>query len=239
MSIQLKPHLKEVNELYNKINSFDVSVRLQHTYSAVEGVHHYIKEDIRTVIDTLSQCLDLDPGELDGLEDAMRSGNIDFMHLVNDNASIPEDEYQLLFIMSRPFFKSLKNAVNMDDMFWQDGRCPVCSAKPLLSLIEKESQRKYFCSFCGTRGYYSRIACPNCLTDDPQDITVVTLEGEEGMRADTCDKCMSYSKTFEGHMTADNSMDELDIISLPLDIVVQEKGYKRLSPNPVGMMRME
>ena len=69
-------------------------------------------------------------------------------------------------------------------------------------------------------------------------MTVVTLEGEEGMRADTCDKCMSYCKTFEGQMAADNSMDELDIISLPLDIVVQEKGFKRLSPNPVGMMRM-
>jgi formate dehydrogenase maturation protein FdhE len=39
-------------------------------------------------------------------------------------------------------------------------------------------------------------------------------------------------------MTADNSLDNLDILSLPLDIVVQEKGYKRLSPNPVGMMRM-
>jgi formate dehydrogenase maturation protein FdhE len=49
---------------------------------------------------------------------------------------------------------------------------------------------------------------------------------------------MSYSKTFEGQMTEDNSMDELDIISLPLDIVVQEKGYNRSSPNPVGMMRM-
>jgi FdhE protein len=239
MSIQLKPHLKEVNELYNKINSFDVSVRLQHTYSAVEGVHHYIKEDVRTIIDTLSQCMDLDPGELDGLQDAMHSGKIDFMLLVHEFESIPEDDYQLIYIMSRPFFRSIKNAVNKDDVFWQDGRCPVCTSVPVLSTLEKESRRTYYCSFCGTRGYFTRIACLNCLTDDPQDITVVTLEGEEGMRADTCDKCMSYSKSFEGQMTADNSMDELDIISLTLDIVVQEKGYKRLSPNPVGMMRME
>jgi len=238
MSIQLKPHLKEVNELYNKINSFDVSVRLQHTYSSVEGVHHYIKEDVRTVFDTLSKCLELNPGELGGLEDAMHSGDIDFIRLVHEIESIPEDDYQLLYIMSRPFFRSMKNAVNMDDMSWQDGRCPVCNAVPSLSTLEKESRRKYSCSFCGTRGYYTRIACPNCLTDDPKNITVISLDGEEGMRADTCDLCMSYSKTFEGQMTADNSMDELDIISLPLDIVVQEKGYKRLSPNPVGMINL-
>ena len=238
MSIHLKPHLKEVDDLYNKINSFDSSVRLQNTYSPAEEVHHYIKEDIQTVIDTLSRSLEVNPGELGGLEDAMRSGNIDFMRLVNGFESIPEEDYQLLYIMSRPFFRSMKNAVNMDDMSWQDGRCPVCNAVPSLSTLEKESRRKYFCSFCGTRGYYTRIACPNCLTDDPQDITVITLVGEEGMRADTCDSCMSYSKTFEGQMTTDNSMDELDIISLPLDIVVQDKGYKRLSPNPVGLMKM-
>jgi FdhE protein len=202
-------------------------------------VNHYIKEDVRAVVNTLSQCLDVDPGELGGLEEAMQSGNIDFISLVNDIESIPEDEYQLLFIMSRPFFKSMKNAANMDNMFWQDGRCPVCIAKPSLSMIEKESQRKYCCSYCGTQGSFSRIGCPGCLTEDPQDITIITLEGEEGMRADTCEKCKSYVKTFEGSMTDGHSMDSLDIMSIPLDIIVQEKGFMRHSPNPVGMVRME
>jgi formate dehydrogenase maturation protein FdhE len=32
--------------------------------------------------------------------------------------------------------------------------------------------------------------------------------------------------------------DLADLISLPLDIVVQEKGYKRPSPNAIGMVRM-
>jgi FdhE protein len=132
----------------------------------------------------------------------------------------------------------MKSSADVDDIYWEEGRCPVCNAVPSLSVIEKESRRKYFCSFCGTGGYYTRIGCPNCLTDDPRDITIITLDGEEGMRADTCDKCMSYYKTFEGQMMADNSLEDLDILSLPLDIVVQEKGYKRLSPNPVGIIRM-
>jgi len=32
--------------------------------------------------------------------------------------------------------------------------------------------------------------------------------------------------------------DLADLISLPLDIVIQEKGYKRSSPNPIGMVKM-
>ena len=238
MSIQLKPHLKEVEELYEKINGFESAVRLKNKYSPVEEVHHYIKEDVRTVVGALSQCLDLNPGELSDLEDAMNSGNIDFMGLVQENETIPEEEYQLLYIMSRPFFKSMKHAVSMDDMFWQDGRCPVCSAKPSLSLIEKEYQRKYVCSFCGTSGFYMRIGCPGCLTEDPRDITIITLDGEDGMRADTCEKCRSYVKTFEGSLAEGHSMDSLDIMSIPLDIIVQEKGFKRHAPNPVGIIKL-
>ncbi len=238
MSIKLSPYLKEVEELYEKINDFELAVSLQNKYSPVEGMHHYTKEDTRSVIDALSKSLEFNPGELGELEDAMRSGKIDFMHLVHENETMPEEERQLLYIMSRPFFKSMKNAVNVDDMFWQDGRCPVCGSTPSLSVIEKESQRKYFCSFCGSQGHFMRIGCPCCLTENPQDITIITLEGEEGMRADTCGKCMSYFKTFEGSMTAEHSIDSLDIMSVPLDIVMQEKGFKRNSPNPVGIIKM-
>jgi FdhE protein len=123
-------------------------------------------------------------------------------------------------------------------MFWHDGKCPVCSAVPSLSVIEKEAQRKYSCSFCGTAGPFMRIGCPGCLTEDPRGITIISLEGEEGMRADTCEKCGSYVKTFEGPMMEGHSMDMLDIMSITLDIIVQEKGFKRNSPNPLGMIKM-
>jgi formate dehydrogenase maturation protein FdhE len=34
------------------------------------------------------------------------------------------------------------------------------------------------------------------------------------------------------------SPDLADLVSLPLDMVIQQKGYKRRSPNPLGMMNM-
>jgi formate dehydrogenase maturation protein FdhE len=238
MKMDVKPHLKEINELYRKVCEFESSVELKHEYSLMKEPRRYVKEDIETVINAFSASVNTVQEDLSFINDAMQSGEIDFISLVSDE-KIPEEDFSLLYIISRPFFKSMKNSGNADNMNWDEGRCPVCNAIPSLSVIDKESRRRYFCSWCGSVGYYKRIGCPNCLTDNPQDITVISLEGEEGMRADACGKCKSYCKSFEGSMMLDNSIDELDIMSLPLDIIVQGEGYMRHSPNPVGMIRME
>ena len=108
MSSQLKSHLKEVEELYEKINDFESDVILKNTYNPVEGMHHYAKDDVHTVIDALSQRLDFNPRDLGDLEDAIRAGNIDFMHFAHEHETMSEEEYQLIYIISRPFFKSMK-----------------------------------------------------------------------------------------------------------------------------------
>jgi FdhE protein len=238
MSLELKPHLKEVGDLYKKICEFESRVSLRYSYSPLDQAHYYKEEDIETVTEALSNGLEFTTEELEKIKDALYSEKIDFMRLTNDEGKIPEDEFQLLYIISRPYFKSLKNTMNMDNMFWQDGSCSVCGAKPSLSVIEKESQRIYYCSLCGNQGHYMRIGCPSCLSENPQDINIITLEGEEGMRADLCDKCKSYCKTFESSMIADHSIEYLDILSIPLDIIAQDKGYQRNSPNPVGIIKM-
>lgn len=239
MNLEIKPYLKEVSELYKKIHEFETAVKLKHTYSPLEGTHYYRNEDIDTVMDEFSERLDFVPEELNELKSAMHSGKVDFMRLQSDEETLPEDEFQLLYILSRPFFRSMKNAMDLDNTYWKNGRCPVCAAVPSLSTIEKESRRTYHCSLCGTSGHYLRIGCPNCLSENPHDITIIHVEGEEGMRADTCEQCKSYCKSFDGELTMAHSLDLLDIISLPLDIIAQEKGFKRHSPNPVGMIRME
>lgn len=238
MSPVSRPFLREINDLYDRIRQFESQVKLIHSYGPLEGRRQYVQEDIDLIIDAAAQGFDFDPRALESFKDALRSQELDFTVLTADAGAVSEDELQILSIMSRPFFRSRREAAHRDDVFWGGGRCPVCGAVPCLSVIEKESQRIYFCSFCGCRGFYRRIGCPRCGNDNARDITLISLEGEEGMRADTCDKCMSYCKTFEGPMMADHSPDALDILSIPLDIVVQEKGFVRHSPNPLGIVRM-
>lgn len=239
MNLDVKPHLKEANELYRRICDFESAVDLKYVYTPAEGARHYKGEDINTVVNAFSEHLQVRQEELESVRDAMLSGEMDFATLVSHAEEISVEGFPLLFIISRPFFKSMNASVHEDNAYLRKGRCPVCSAAPSLSVIEQESQRKYVCSYCGSPGRYTRTGCPVCLTEDARNITVISLEAEEDMKADACDTCKSYFKRFEGGMDTIPSLDELDLLSLPLDIVLQEKGYRRRSPNPVGMIRME
>lgn len=231
-------YLKEISEQYRKITEMYSALSLKHVYDPVEGNHRYVGEDIENVVNALSAHAGMSADEAHSLKEKMRSGEMNFFHLLSDEEEIPEDEFALLYIMSRPFFRSLRHSANMDNSYWQGGRCPVCTGVPSLSTIEKERPRKYVCSFCGSIGYYQRIGCPNCLTEDGRDITVITIDGVEGMRADACEKCKSYSKSFDGFLATEHTPDELDIMSMPLDIIVQGKGFQRNSPNPLGLKKM-
>ena len=45
MSIELKPYLKEISDLYKKICEFESEVQLRYSYSPIEQAHHYRKEE--------------------------------------------------------------------------------------------------------------------------------------------------------------------------------------------------
>lgn len=238
MNHEEAPYLEEISKQYEKISELYSSLSLKHVYDPVEGNRRYVGEDIDAVVDAFAAYAGLTTDEVDSLKEDMRSGEIDFFHLLSDDAGMPDSELALLYIISRPFFRSLRQSANMDHTYWQGGRCPVCSGVPSLSILEKEQQRQYVCSFCGSIGYYQRIGCPSCLTEDGRDITVITIDGVEGMRADACEKCRRYSKSFDGSLASDHTPDELDIMSMPLDIIVQEKGFQRNAPNPLGLKKM-
>jgi FdhE protein len=95
------------------------------------------------------------------------------------------------------------------------------------------------CSYCGNVGPYAFTGCPICRTTDASKLgTLIPEEGEEGFRVVTCDACNSYVKTVEAGGFKGLSPDLADLVSLPLDIVAQEKGYIRHAPNPIGLTKM-
>jgi FdhE protein len=94
------------------------------------------------------------------------------------------------------------------------------------------------CSFCGTKGRYDAVGCPVCYNKDTALLNTFFIKKEKGCRVRACDLCKSYVKIVDEKQLGRMTPDLADLMSLPLDIVVQEKGYKRPSPNPVGMVRM-
>ena len=83
-----------------------------------------------------------------------------------------------------------------------------------------------------------RTGCPVCQTVDSAKQNILVFEREEGFKINTCDLCRSYVKTIDAEIILRLTPDIADLVSLPLDIVVQEKGYARRSPNPVGMRKI-
>lgn len=242
--IEKKTHLKDTLRLYQKVMKFNniVNNLMENPVSLADAA--YPPDLIEPVFEAFSFVFDVPVESLEPLKEAMTLGRIDFSRLPMSELpafSLPyhEDELShILFLVSRPYFLYLKDLFKGDDNFGKNGRCPVCNARPAIASIDGENRRRLYCSFCGTFGYFNRIGCPSCLNVDTSRLNIITLDDEKGFRIDTCDACSSYIKTVESNLINELTPDLADLISLPLDIIAQGRGYKRNSPNPLGMIRM-
>lgn len=247
--IEQYPHLKDLFLLYGKAERFwqEVSGLLDTNGAGpqIANTTAYPRDTIGPVLQRFSAAFDLPEEPLAPLRQALEAGDIDFTRLTLNEVpafSLPYPEEELatvLFLLSRPFFRKLRAAVTLDDRFWEEGRCPVCAARPALSSITDEPKRRMHCSFCGTAGPYLFLGCPVCRTEKPTKLGTLTPEKEEGFRVTTCGECGSYVKSADARIVASMSPDIADLASLPLDIIAQGKGFTRHAPNPIGLRRMK
>jgi FdhE protein len=239
-----RPHLKDVLRLYEKVVEFDRKIEDLHIPSPLPGDIAYPSSFIDPVLETFSSVFDVPAGILAPLGEAMKLGQVDISRLpLNDTPafSLPYHESDLqnvLFIVSRPFFRRFGTPSEVPALFWEEGRCPVCHAVPSLAFLTPEEGRTLSCSYCSTRGKWHRIGCPHCENRDARKLEIIEIEQEKGFRIDICNECKSYLKTTGAGLLKEYSADLLDIISLPLDILAQNRGYKRRSPNSLGMTEM-
>jgi len=247
--IEKRPHLKEPLELYARCQRFqnEAAELLPKERSAMstEDSKAYPREIAGPVFRLFVSIFDLPAQELEPLCQALENGDLDFMRLPLDEvpslSSLACSEGELatlLFLLSRPYFHALRETFPLDGSQWEDGRCPLCSARPALASIVEGPERHLHCSYCGTSGTYRFIGCPNCGSQDVAKLNTIMAEDEPGYRLSTCDACRTYVKVIESPALKDMTMDLADISSLPLDIVAQEKGYTRMAPNPIALKKM-
>ena len=238
-----KPQLREPLRFYEKTIQFADAVR-ELGFSIRLDQKAYPPRLTGPIIERFLSVFDLPAGSLSPLIQALDLGEIDFTRLPllevpAFSLPYPEDDLTaLLFLLSRPYFLGRHDVLQRDNCFWEKGVCPVCSARPSLMTVPREGRRQLFCSFCGTKGPFDSQGCPLCLNADGERLTTFLSEEEEGVAVLACDSCKGYVKTADEKIFARMTPALLDLVSLPLDIRVQQKGYKRLSPNPLGMVRM-
>jgi hypothetical protein len=241
--IAQKPHLRDALRFYGKSLQFMDAVRGFRTQSRPE-LNAYPPEATGKITECFMSIFSLPEGSLNPLRQAMELGEIDFrrvplLEVPTFSLPYPEDDLtMLLFLISRPFFFWLRESAPPVNRNEGKGRCPVCGARPSLVSLSADKHRHFHCSFCGNEVRDDSGSCAVCRTGSMSRSTSFTFQGEQGFTFQTCEICKSYRKVVDRVILSRMSPDLADLISLPQDIAIQGKGYKRTSPNPLGMLRM-
>jgi len=241
--ITQKPHLADPLRFYEKSVRFNDAVHgYVHPMQPVRNA--YSPGSVEAIVHQFQNIFELPEGSLTPLQQALELGEIDFtrmpfLEVPAFSLPYPEDDLtMLLFLLARPYFRGLREQNPRDGVAWKDGVCPVCKARPVIVSMASGNQRQLLCSFCGTPGSADATGCAICFSSDPAKLHHYTFEEEHGFTVHACDACRSYVKAIDNALLGSATPDLADLMSLPLDIVVQGKGYKRLAPNAVGMVRM-
>jgi FdhE protein len=245
--IMQKPHLTDLFRFYERTTTFNRVVReVLSTEQVVldSKMRSYPPSVVDPVFRHFAVLAEVPQDMLDPLKRAMEVGDIDlsrlpFREVPAFSLPYPEDDLaMLLFLLSKPYFSLLRDARPLDGQAWEQGKCPVCSGQPTLLSSEPDGPTQLHCSYCDTTGPSASAGCPVCLNEEDGKRSRLTFESEEGFMITTCDHCRSYVKTIDAAVLRHMTPDVADLMSLPLDLVVQEKGYLRCAPNPLGMLRM-
>ncbi len=127
--------------------------------------------------------------------------------------------------------ESLGSAKAGDAALWTHGHCPGCGALAATAqLVEVGGGRVRYlgCGLCGCTWRYRRVGCPHCGNEKPQKLEVLEVEGEPGLRLDTCHECRGYVKT--DTRNGRQVLLRADWPTLHLDVLAAEWGWSRLGP---------
>ncbi len=118
--------------------------------------------------------------------------------------------------------------------------CPVCGSLPIASVLRVDvpvpGTRYLHCVLCATDWRMGRGFCSQC--EAQEKLAYYHIENENdgdknnaAVRAEACEECKGYIKSLnqEKDPQADPVAD--DLATLPLDILLDESGYQRASPN--------
>jgi FdhE protein len=117
-----------------------------------------------------------------------------------------------------------------DEDRWLRNYCPTCGATPAMAQLAGRGEgrlRLLACGCCETRWRYRRTGCPFCEPVDDHRLSVLAVEGEDGLRIDYCNRCQGYLKTYDGE--GNESVLLADWTSLHLDVLACDRGLKRLA----------
>lgn len=112
--------------------------------------------------------------------------------------------------------------------------CPVCGSPPIASVLRigvpVPGTRYLHCVLCATDWHMARGFCSQC--EAQEKLAYFHVEGgNDAVRGEACEECKGYIKSL--NQDKDPQLDPVadDLATLALDILMDESGYQRASPN--------
>ena len=111
--------------------------------------------------------------------------------------------------------------------------CPACGAPPVVGVVLGDDKLRYLvCGLCATQWHHTRVQCVLCRS--AARLSYFTVDGDDGpAKAEACDACQAYLKLLYVEKAPRLEPVADDVGSLALDLLMAEKGYQRLGPNPL------
>lgn len=201
----------------------------------------YVAE--RVMPDVLEETLAAGPPALvESVRARAAAGGLDesVRRWLADEAQAPIDDY-LARAASAPVLEALGPAA------WTvtrpaEGRCPGCGGRPQLSFIGEASEdlltppRRLLCCRCGRAWTHERMACPACGERRTSTLPIYAdAERLPHLRADGCESCRRYLIAVDLRRDRDAVAVVDELVALPLDLHMQERGFAKIVPNLMGI----
>ena len=106
------------------------------------------------------------------------------------------------------------------------GACPVCGEPARLGVINKSGKKELTCPRCHFSWEEKKISCAHCGTEEQGQVVILKIEEDEGAEIYACKSCNGYTKVIDARKLLKVAPPELlDLKSIHLDYVAQDKGY--------------
>ena len=112
--------------------------------------------------------------------------------------------------------------------------CPGCGSPPIASVqrigVPVPGTRYLHCVLCATDWHMTRGFCSQC--EAQEKLAYYHIDGgNDAVRGEACEECKGYIKSLNQEKDPQTDPVADDLATLSLDILLDESGYQRASPN--------
>lgn len=140
----------------------------------------------------------------------------------------------------RPYVAELARRGISPDRPRPVGFCSFCGGPPWIAsrMMEEGTHgaaRRLHCALCAAHWQVNRIRCVSCGEESPAKLPILQAGEYPEARLETCETCKVYVKSIDVS-TDPRRIPEVDeLLSIALDLRVQEDGLGRLEPGMAGV----